>query len=174
MAEPGGTHRSANDAKRAERQVRAYELSLRGHSYRKISEIMKAEGYRQVSHVTVRTLIKLECDARVLPLADEWRKRTIDRLQIAINKLMEQIENPKNSGQLARNSEVLGKLEERLSKMLGADAPMQTQVQVTETTQSDLAMQDLMSEIQARQSLEEAQLAESVEPVPGVKVDSDA
>lgn len=159
MAVPKRVHH----AERAERKVRAYELSLRGHSYRQISEIMKSEGYQQIGHVTVSNLIKEECKERVLPLAEEWRKRTIDRLQIAINKLMEQIEDPAKSSQLARNSEVLGKLEERLSKMLGADAPVETKVEVTETTQADLALQDLLSEIKARQELEEAELSQHVE-----------
>jgi len=153
MGQPPQLHGAPTE--RAEKRVRAYELSLRAHSYREIARIMTEEGYSGVvSPNTIGNLITEECDHRVLPLAAEWRQRTIDRLTIAINKLMEQIEDPRQAGRLARNAEVLAKTEERLSKMLGADAPVQVEAQVTETTQADLELQELLREAKARAAVQ--------------------
>lgn len=152
-------HADPSKADRAEKRVRAYELSLRAHSYREIARIMTEEGFEGVaSPNTIGNLITEECDHRVLPLAHEWRQRTIDRLSLAIHKLMEQIEDPDQAHRLARNTEVLGKLEERLSKMLGADAPVQVEAQVHETTQADLELQELLREAKARAAAQQEQV----------------
>jgi len=62
----------ADPAEQAERQVCAYGLPLRGLSLREVAEQMTAEG-DQVSHETVRKLVKTEADERVGPLAAEYR-----------------------------------------------------------------------------------------------------
>lgn len=117
-------------AERAEQQVKAYELQLRGWSLRDIGAELG------VSHTTVSRLIKRECDSRVLPLADEYRKRSIDRLTIATKAVMSDMAD---GHAIARNAEVLGKLEERLSKMLGADAPAEQTITTAVTVDPGVA-----------------------------------
>jgi hypothetical protein len=113
-----------NPAERAEKQVRAYSLKLLGHSLREIADIMTAEG-TAVSHTTVRQLIKDETDLRVLPLAEEVRKQEIDRFDQWLVRLNEQI----NAGnQVARCIEVGVKVSERRAALLGANAPVQAEV----------------------------------------------
>lgn len=114
----------ANAAEHAERQVRAYELKILGYSLRDIARIMTDEG-TQVSHETVRILIKDEGDSRVLPLADEVRKMEIDRLDRWLVKLNGQIEAERS---VARNVEVGVKVSERRARLLAADAPIQQEI----------------------------------------------
>lgn len=72
---------------RADRQERAFALCKVGHTYREISAIMKSEGYRQISHETVRRLVKAECDRIILPLAEEHVKRQYERLEAQLVRL---------------------------------------------------------------------------------------
>jgi hypothetical protein len=68
-------------AVRTDRQARAYELSLAGNSSRKISDLMRAEGYTQIGHTTVDNLLKAEHARIVVPLATEHVKRQYERLE---------------------------------------------------------------------------------------------
>jgi hypothetical protein len=116
-----------NPAEQAEKQVRAYELKLMGHSLRSIAKTMTEEGMT-VSHQTVSNLIERECAEHVLPLADAVRKQEIDRFDRWLVKLNEQIEDGR---QVARNIEVGVKVSERRSRLLGADAPVQQEITAT-------------------------------------------
>lgn len=143
----------ANPAEQAEKQVRAYELKLKGHSLRDIARIMTGEGTK-VSHQTVANLIKLECDARVLPLADEVRKQEIDRFDNWLLKLAEQIDEGK---QVARNIEVAVKVSERRAKLLGADSPVVTEVNAT-VEHKPAEVLSLIEQARQRVDAEEASL----------------
>jgi hypothetical protein len=74
---PPGTKRPAPKIDRARR---AFELSLSGHPYRKVAELMKAEGYQRISPTTISTLIREYADRTVLPLAKEHVTREFERL----------------------------------------------------------------------------------------------
>jgi len=76
----GSTIGRARPAERAARDVRAFELAVKGKSTRQISEIMRTEGYRNVSHVTVSKLIRQHAAEVVLPLAQEHVAREFERL----------------------------------------------------------------------------------------------
>lgn len=80
---------------RTDRARRAYELSLAGNSLRAVSDLMKAEGYRQVSHATVRTLISEHTREILLPLAAEHVKRQYERLEEARIRMTEVMERAK-------------------------------------------------------------------------------
>lgn len=73
--------RRRKPADRTDRQRRAYELSLAGNSLRRISDIMRSEGYTQIGHETVNRLLAAEHAATVLPLAAEHVKRQFERLE---------------------------------------------------------------------------------------------
>lgn len=131
------------DAQRAEERVRAYELRLLGWTFRRIGAEMGC------SHTKVQNLINEEIDSRVLPLADRYRKETLDRIDLAIMKIMEELSQGRS---VARNAEVLGKLEERKSRMLGADAPVQQEITAT----VDARPAELLDRLaRARQQVEE-------------------
>lgn len=66
---------------RADRARRAFELSLSGLSLRAVSDQMKSEGYRGISHEHARRLIREHTDSVILPLATEHVKRQYERLE---------------------------------------------------------------------------------------------
>lgn len=73
--------RERKPAERTDRQARAFELSLAGHPLRKISEIMRGEGYQQIGYETVNRLLKAEHERIILPLATEHVQRQYERLE---------------------------------------------------------------------------------------------
>lgn len=74
------TRKAGSGASRVDRAQRAYELALSGNSTRQVSALMKAEGYRDISHVTVSRLIKEWAERAILPMAKEHVTREFDRL----------------------------------------------------------------------------------------------
>lgn len=72
-----------------------------------------------------------DIEVRVQPLADELRAVMVDRLDLCIEKLHAQIQDPEAAGRLARNVEILVQVEERRAKLLGVDAPERIEATVT-------------------------------------------
>lgn len=112
-------HSMKSKAEITERRLRAYDLSLMGWSQ---TEIAAELG---VSQATVSKDISEESRSRIQPAADEWRQQSADRMRIGIKALMKDIQDER---QVARSVEVLSKVEERLAKLLGLDAPQQQEV----------------------------------------------
>lgn len=77
MAGPVGRRKPAE---RVERARRAFELTLAGNSTRRTSEIMQAEGYKQIGHMTVSRLVREYGESLVLPLAQEHVTREFERI----------------------------------------------------------------------------------------------
>lgn len=111
-----------NSAEIAEQTARAYELKLRGASYRRIAQEMG------ISLGKAHNLVKQAIAERVDPLVEEYRGLELDKLEDAEAKLWVQIENG-SPRQLPRNIEVLIKLSERRSKLLGMDAPERKEIE---------------------------------------------
>lgn len=125
-----------------ERKQRAYDMRLRGKSYRAIGEELG------IGHGTAHRWVQEILDAIVLPTVEAVRKQEIDRLMRYLDKLDERIEDG--------DDKAIGialKVSERLAKMLGVDMPTQVEVTKNETTQLDLAIQDLISRQQAQNKL---------------------
>lgn len=142
-------HSRSNPAEQAEKQVQAYTLRLRGLSLR---EIGKQLG---VSHETARKLISAEADDRVLPLADELRKQQLDRLNDLRLKALTVLEREHvhiaegrvvrdkdpvtgdYSGPIIDDGPVLSaidrllKIEDRMARLFGLDAPSQQEIVAT-------------------------------------------
>lgn len=141
-----------------ERKHAAYDLRLRGKSYRAIAaELGISVG---TSHRWVQEVL----DSVVLPTVEAVRKQEVDRLMRYLDKLDQRIEDG--------DDKAIGialKVSERLSKMLGIDMPTQIQVEKTETTQVDLALRDLIERQKAQNALRkaEAALLRESEPVSG-------
>lgn len=145
----GRAHTRPNAAVVAEQQVRCYELLLAGKTYEQIAaEVSLSVG-------TVYTRVQARLAQRVQPLADELRSIEVDRLDRWLVKLDAQIQA---GTAVARNVEVGVKVSERRSKLLGIDAPEKIEATVTEVTQEDLALAELVREAQAAAAVAEAQL----------------
>lgn len=152
MAAGSRTALVSNKAGVAEQAREAYELKLAGWSHAKIAQKLG------VSHGTVVNRIKAHIEVRVQPLADELRAVMVDRLDLCIERLHQQIQDDDQAGRLARNVEVLVKVEERRAKLLGVDAPERVEAIVTEVTQEDVALAELVNEAKAASARAEAQL----------------
>ncbi|MET8848064.1 hypothetical protein [Amycolatopsis sp. NPDC004625] len=141
-----------NPAETAERQVRAYELALRGLSLRKIAATMTAEG-DPISHETARRLIAAEADERVAPLATAYRQMQLDRLNELRERVLEireathltvsngrvvmlesedgvKVPLPDDAPVLASVDRLL-RIEERIARLLGLDAPEKAEITST-------------------------------------------
>lgn len=136
-----------NNAQRAERRIKAYELRLKGKSYRAIGEALG------ISHQMAMIDVKEQLASIELPLADEVRKQEIDRLTRYLDKLEFRVEQGDDK------AVALGiKISESLRKLLGIDIPVTQQIAVTETTQKDLEIMDLINSVRAKNALEKARI----------------
>lgn len=133
----------------AKQQAECYQLQLEGLSIR---DIAKRTG---LSRGTVQNRISAQCVAVVQPLADQVRARHLDQIRDWLAKLNDQIDV---GVAVARNVEVGTRLLEREAKLLGIDAPQQVQATVTQVTQEDVALAELVREAQAAAAVAEAQL----------------
>lgn len=139
-------------------QEECYKLQLEGLTIRQIAE------RTGLSVGTVHRRINDQC-AKVVPalepivpsLAEQVRQRHLDQIQEWLAKLNEQI---KHDYAVARNVEVGTRLLEREAKLLGIDAPERVEATVTEITQEDIALAELVAEAQAAATVAEQQLRE--------------
>lgn len=142
-----------------ERRLMAYEMRLKGKTYRQIGAALG------VSQVTAMTDVKTHLEATELPLVDEIRKTEVDRLLRYLERLDERVDEGDDKA-----ISIAIKISERLCKMLGADMPTRTEVQVTEVTQQDIAIQELIREVglQNDRALAEAAIKRTVNKIDGV------
>lgn len=172
MLTGGNAHRSKgdSDAKRSADRCRAYELRLVGRTLRQIADDMG------VSHTYVHDLLREEIKLREDPLIDQVRQLELDRIDGYVQACMHVLANPgmvvtvpqegppDEEGRptvvmvqhvIVDDRKILGaidrliKLSETKRKMLGIDAPVKTQVDIVETTQADLELQEMVREAQA-------------------------
>jgi hypothetical protein len=163
----------------AEEQRACYELRLQGLSIRQISD---ATG---LSPSTVYRRIQCEIRETVQPLADEVRQLELDRLdrlqQIAL-RVMDAAHPLVSDGRVVHaampdgtkvplqdHGPVLAamdrflKIQDRRSKYLGLDAAMKVDATVTETTQEDIALAEMVREAQAKAAADAARLREQAD-----------
>jgi DNA-binding Lrp family transcriptional regulator len=135
---------------RGERDL--YEMKLSGMTYRQIAEVVK------LAPSTVYERIKKRIAEEVQPLADELRAVEVDRLDRWLRRLDAQIEADQY---VARNVEVAVRVSERRAKLLGIDAPEKVEAVITEVTQEDIALGELVREAQAAAAVSEQRLREA-------------
>jgi predicted transcriptional regulator len=152
VADGSRTYTASNKAEVAEQARRCYELKLAGWSHDRIAEELG------ISHGTVQNRIDAHIAVRVNPLADQLRAEMVARFAKRLAKLDAQIEDDEHAHRLARNIEVATKVEERWAKLLGVDAPERIEATVTEVTQEDVALAELVAEARAASAVAEAQL----------------
>lgn len=164
------THRTGgqSDAGKAERQARAYDLRLSGLTIRQIAAELG------VSYTTVHGDLRREIHERIDPLKDQYLQYELDRLDAYQRAALAVLENPGTPVQdfegrvhvIMDDKKILGaidrlvKISESRRKLCGLDAPVKVQgdVTVTETTQEDLELQELIREakVKAAQAKEDA------------------
>lgn len=131
-----------NKEQEQHKRNQAYDLRLRGKTYRYIAAELG------VSVGTAHRWVSEYMSEVTLPLVDEVRKQEVDRMMRYLDVLDTRIELGDDKA-----VSLAIKVSERLCKMLGADMPQQLQVEHTETTQVDLAIQDLINRQKAQNAL---------------------
>ncbi|WP_329064908.1 sigma factor-like helix-turn-helix DNA-binding protein [Amycolatopsis sp. NBC_01480] len=168
---------SPNRAVIAEQTARAYEMRLKGVSYRRIADELG------VSLGTAHNRVREAMAERVDPLVDEYRQFQLDRLDSyreAAVKVLETTHWRVDHGRvvaledeatgtkepLADDGPVLAaidrllRIEERTARLLGLDAPAKAEVSATvETIRPEVL--DLVEQAEAAVSAEEARLRDT-------------
>jgi AcrR family transcriptional regulator len=140
----------------AEQEAECYKLQLEGMTIRQIAE------RTGLAPSTVHKRINGKC-ARVSPaleptepgIAEQVRTRHLDQIKSWLAKLNEQINRDQY---VARNIEVGTRLLEREAKLLGLDAPEKVEATITEVTQEDIALAELVAEAQMQAANTEARI----------------
>ncbi|MEV6648073.1 hypothetical protein [Amycolatopsis sp. NPDC051371] len=180
MPNAGRNHqRKGRVADKAQRQVRAFELSLAGNSLREIAAIMSGEGAR-ISHEGVRSLIELEAAERVSPVAEQYRTLLIERLnalRLKVGELLEVnpapvtagkdggvVRDPEHDNEIVRDyglqlstADRLLKIDAQLAKLTGAEAPTESIVNANVTARP-AELDGLIAEARAQQQAAEQEL----------------
>jgi transposase len=125
-----------------DRKNQAYDMRLKGLSYRQIATRM------DVSVGTAHRWVNEYLESVTLPMVEQVRKQEVDRLMRYLERLDERIDDGDDKA-----ISIALKISERLCKMLGADMPTQHEITKTETTQVDLALQDLINRQKAQNAL---------------------
>jgi hypothetical protein len=172
------THRSQGDtnARRSAERTQAYELRLRGRTIRQIADDMAVSTTKV--QALLREEIKLREDPLVDKVRQLELDRLDGYMQACMYVLdnpgsLEMVMHWDGTYELNDKGEPfkkitmlpvvivddrkilaaidrLVKISESRRKLLGVDAPIKTHVEVTETTQQDLEIQELIREAQAR------------------------
>ncbi|MFJ8935368.1 hypothetical protein ACIRL0_06565 [Streptomyces sp. NPDC102365] len=126
--------------------------------------------HHQISGLTVRTIAKemglspttvqerlnMACAAVIVPGVEEMRKREGERLLY----LIEQLKSAVDRGEESAIKTTL-RLSESYRRLFGLNAPEQHQLHISQTTQQDLELIDLINAERARVRNEEQQLKET-------------
>lgn len=108
---------------------------------------------------TVRNWIHQELEKLPTENVDEIRRHELDRLDRAMNKVQDAIDNMAyNVDDLVKLVNALLRIQERRSKFLGLDAPTRADITMTEVTQEDIKLYELANEMRAKVAAEEAML----------------
>lgn len=138
-----------NDTQRADKINRAYELRLKGRTYREIGEALG------VSHVTAQKWIKSHLENVTLPLVDEVRKQEVDRLTRYLDRLDDRVEEG--------DDKAIGlaiKISESLRKLLGVDVPVVAITEHHTVSALDMDIRNLIDAQNAQNAAAKAQAAQ--------------
>jgi hypothetical protein len=171
----------------AEQEKYCYELRLRGLSIRQIADRAKVEHPEwSLSATTVHRRIEGFIKAELQQPREQVLRMELDRLdrlQTVLAGIIERehltffegravrvktgedadgkpvYENVPDHGPVLAAIDRWFKLQDRRAKYLGLDAPVQVDATVTETTQADLEIADMIREAQAKAAADEAKLS---------------
>lgn len=140
------THTRINTVKRNEQMRKVYEMRLAGKTHKEIADEMC------IATGTVHGWIKKELERSAPEAREEVRQLEVERLDFMYTKLHPRIEK---GDEKAINSAL--RIMDRRAKLLGLDMP--AQIEVTATTDTDKAIQDLIGEMEALNAARQAAIA---------------
>jgi hypothetical protein len=157
----GPAHRTKGDtdANRSDMRQRAYDLRIRGRTLRQIGEDLGC------SHTKVHELLREEIKLREDPLIEATRQFECDRLDGYLQACLHVLDHPGRevvdlvtgiTHVIVDDRKILGaidrliKISETKRRLLGIDAPVKVHMDVVETDQQDLELQELIRDAQAR------------------------
>lgn len=177
MAAGPSPSRRKNVADRAEQSAIVFDLKLQGHSYRAIEAITMAPdgptGGKRISASTAGEMIREEAARRVDPKVDEWRALAVERLEgvfrdhLALRNahwaraIGTEEKAPEVTAALAVDRALNGinKVVVEEAKIMGVYVT-KVDATVTEVTQQDLELQEIIRQAKAKVAAEEAALVE--------------
>lgn len=176
MAGGSAPYRKANPAERAERAAIVFDLKLQGLSLRDIDILTQAAdgptGGHRISATTAKEMVREEAARRVDPRVDEWRAVGLERLESVLrdhlalrNANWAQAMNGDEKPALAVDRALNGvaRVVEQQSKLVGAHVT-KIDATVTEVTQQDVELQEMIRAAKAKVALEEASIVEGEPP----------
>lgn len=146
-------------------------------------------GGHRISATTAKEMVYEEAARRVDPRVDAWRALESERLEASLRRLDDLatkayeivdrehvtvsqgrvFDGVPDDGPVLQALDRLIKIEEQrrkisesLRKLFGADAPQQLEATITETTQQDVELQEMIREAKAKVAAEEAALQHPV------------
>jgi len=139
MTTGGSAHRKANLANVALEAERCFELKAKGWSVRRIaSEI-------GLSSATVQRRITSECERRVSPKVDDYRKLQDETLDAAQTKVEQIIDGADDPELVLKAVHRLQRLLDRRARLHSLDAPTKVDATVTQQTQTDAKLEALFA-----------------------------
>lgn len=146
-----------NELQFAEQRAAVYEYRLRGLTVREIAESTGTP--RSTVHRWIRELT----EARMQESQSELLAVELDRLDRYLAKLEQRLEM--HPGRTETILPLLLKLSERRAKLLGLDAALKVDATVTETTQADIELAELIRNAQLRATQEVSRVRGEIEVV---------
>lgn len=135
----------SNDAVVGREQAACLQLRLEGHSFRAIADQLG------LSLGTTYSRVRAAVDLEVNPKADELRAVEVQRLDMYLARLAPKIAEGDDR---AINTAV--RISESRRRMLGLDRPVAIDATVTEVSQQDLELQEMIRLAKAKAAVEEA------------------
>jgi len=133
---------TGNNVSLAERRMKAYDLRLRGRTYRQIGAELG------ISYTQAMKDVKARIDEVELPGVEEIRKQEVDRLMRYLDALDTRIDNGDDKA-----IKIALSVSERLTRMLGVDMPTVSVTEHVEKSQMDLDIAELIRAQEARNQL---------------------
>ena len=144
---------SNNEARRAERIEQAFRLRLQGLA---IHEVAREMG---VPQPTIRAWIDQSIEIRVGPQVEKLRELANARLDYLRMRVWDIIRTASGELRLKAIDRAL-QIERRWAANNGSDSPVRVDAVITERSQADLEMEELLREAQARNAVIEGQIVD--------------
>lgn len=143
------------------RQTRvALKMRREGHGFFDIAQELTKFSERHVSMKLVRLRIRDHWKQVEREACEEHLQWELDRLDDLLRRAYAILKDEDDPDVRLKAMDRMLKIGERRSKLLGLDAPQRVDATVTETTQADLELDEMVREAKARNALKEQELRE--------------
>jgi hypothetical protein len=139
VATGGAASRQANAATVALEAERCFELKAKGWSVRRIAAELG------MSYATVQRRITVECERRVSPRVEDYRKLQDETLDVAQARVQAIIDEAADAELVLKAVDRLGRLLDRRARLHGLDAPTKVDATVVQQTQAEAELEALFA-----------------------------